>query len=141
MKKILLGLYLSLMVCSTYGETVNTNWVNLEEIKDIKTLSKIKNGTIYQEVNGKKSICGKIVNGSINGKLITYYKNGNKKCMGTCINNKPEGKWVFYYDNGNKQLEGSFKNGKKNGKWDIYNLDGKIEKNEIYKDNKLVENR
>lgn len=149
MRKILLATYLSLMMCSVYGEPVGdnstNNWINLNEIKDVnalhKTLSEVKNGTIYQSINGEKAVCGKIVDGFISGELITYYKDGKRKCVGNCVKNKPEGKWVFYYENGKKQLEGGFKNGKKEGKWIYYNQEGKTEKTEMYKDNKLVENK
>lgn len=149
MRKILLAIYLSLIVCSVYGEPVNQTssnsegqWINIDDTDvDIsnRVVCKIKNGTVYQNVNGKKSICGKIVNGLAEGQWVTYYDNGQKQTEGSYKNGKQDGLEITYYKNGQKESEGTFVDGQLDGKISYWNENGQLEKTETYRNGNLVE--
>lgn len=151
MKKILVGLCLSLMVCSANGASVKSNkvvnsnstqWVKLN-ITDIdsddlfsqiaNTIENVKNGVAYQNINGKKYVCGKVINGLKEGNWVIWHPNGRKGIECTYINDSEEGKCIQYYPNGQKEMEGIFKNGDATGKWIGWYENGRKESEGIFK--------
>jgi antitoxin component YwqK of YwqJK toxin-antitoxin module len=67
-----------------------------------------------------------------------YYQNGFLKIEKTLINNSKNGIYREYFENGNVKFEGKFKNGKPVEKQYFYREDGRIDKIETWKNNKLI---
>ena len=69
-----------------------------------------------------------------------YYKNGQKSYE---VNYRGglRSKKVWWYDNGNKKKMITFKDGKLDGHWVTWNYDGIKEREKLYRDGSLIEER
>ena len=83
-------------------------------------------------------------------KYITYYKNGNKGVEGTYYDMLlyAFGKWTEYYESGKKKSEKFYNDGTKPeeanfkiGRWSWWDEKGNLTKQEIYKNNELIETK
>ena len=69
-----------------------------------------------------------------------YYKNGQKSYE---VNYRGglRSKKVWWYDNGNKKKMITFNDGKLDGRWVTWNYDGIKEREKLYRDGSLIEER
>lgn len=74
---------------------------------------------ITGEGDSQTFLCGKFVDGVINGEAVTYSHEG-KIFEGTMKNGVKCGNGTEYYDNGNVKYEGEFKDGVYDGKGTLY---------------------
>lgn len=90
----------------------------------MKTSGKYNNGQLVSEQKGDT--------------LTYYHKDGKIKAQGKCVDGIFQGKWIFNKKEGFLWQIGYFKDNNKDGKWIRYKADGSIEKEETFKDGKVV---
>lgn len=109
---------------------------NKKESRNLKTTRELE----YYE-NGNLKIQREIIEKEKNVEIETvkeYYPNGFLKSKTELIDLEKNGIYREYYENGNVKYEGEFKNDKPIEKHYFYREDGRIDKIETWKKNKLI---
>lgn len=89
--------------------------------------------------NGQLAVAGNFKNGKENGHMKFVHDNGHLVGEGNFKNGERIGIWKFYnFDTGLLEVKGNWKAGKQDGLWKYYYQSGLLEKEEIFKDNKVI---
>jgi antitoxin component YwqK of YwqJK toxin-antitoxin module len=121
-KRLLLSLVIFLGGTSAFAQLENTT-------RDVAR--KHPNGKPYVVVY-MKNTTGEIV------KEEVYYSNGNLEWEGFYKRSIEEGSWKYYYPNGILKSNQYYIKGKENGVFLDYNESGKLVKQSLFKDGKLI---
>ncbi len=88
--------------------------------------------------NGKKSETSNYINGELDGYYVDYYQNGQMKSQGYYVSDLQEGLWQYYQIDGTLETEDFFLNGEMNGPQRHFTVDGRLDLIEYYDDHHLV---
>lgn len=81
---------------------------------------------------------GQIVSEQRGDTLTYYHKDGRVKARGACIDGSFEGKWEFFKKEGFLWQIGHFNHNQKHGTWIRYKANGDIEKEQTFREGKLL---
>lgn len=74
------------------------------------------------------------------GQLIDYYANGQPQMKGRYKNDERDGIFIYYSDHKTYSSAGRFRNDLAIGKWEFYHPNGKLHREEFYKDRYFMKN-
>ena len=112
---------------------------NLEQLLVEELELEIENKRLYNNGSPHETLDE---SGRRQGKCVFYYDSGIKKWEGIYKDGLMHGKMTIYYEvSGEVYLKATFDNGKEDGNWKYYNEDGTLRKEEIYKNDSLIETK
>lgn len=76
--------------------------------------------------------------GKKEGEWKQYFEDGSINLVAYFKNDILEGKVIYYYSNGDKKTTGTYLNGLKHGKWTYWLADGRLEKEEDFQYDELI---
>jgi len=137
-------------VVSTYANSSYSLTIAIERRKDSDYSNKsttayritlVKKAGVYDTENGKKTEYYyddvvkteyTLLNGKLNGKLMTYHSNGKLEKMGNYVNGVENGLFKKYDDSGNLEAEYTMSNGELNGPLKTYYYNAQLKKSGTY---------
>lgn len=93
------------------------------------------------DANGTKLWENHRQNGELHGKVTWWYETGFKKFECTYDQGKKEGEEIVWLRNGLIGQRRGYRKGERDGKWSTWDEKGRLLKEEIYRDDKLIESK
>ncbi|GAB4297397.1 MAG: hypothetical protein Kow0068_21600 [Marinilabiliales bacterium] len=130
-------LFLFYIICiisvSLFGQTYRENYFNGKPKIIVKQIPD-SNLTIvsYYYFNGNKDLQFTLINDTLNGKYVDWYKNQQLNTVGFYRNGRKNGNWIYYYKNGQTKIQGFYVNDIPDDWWISYYSNGKLKEKAYY---------
>ena len=93
---------------------------------------------IIYDKNAKPLDITRYSKGKKDGRWEVFYPNGKYKLVTKYLQGELDSSYSAFFEEGTKKIEGQFSKASREGNWFYYNANGTIQKQEMYKDGKLI---